>query len=422
MNPMRNPLLAANLGRWAEVYFTTPPERRAEAIAELIRQLEVESGAPGRVKVAASFGDSGGANEPAVRQSTPPEESWDTLHELSPDSPGLAQSGPSVICVCGHENLMDQRFCGTCGARLQATPSSAERVAESAAEGKSNSYTAESNYREVSFLGLGEPHHNEARAPHRTSEEFPEQATRMPPDELPAFATVQPNAASRYRLYLGAALVILLCTLIYMSWHGKRAFPGSKLTSTGAPYTEPAPAPPSPPMLPTEAPKSNSAGAKQEAGPQPIKNEQSAASRNPPPASTEQTSVPQKPAATPESENAETRRPSAETARPAAHGADRSTKSVSGAAADTGQQELATAQEYLNGTPARDGAEAAVWLWKAVAKGNVVATVELADLYLRGDGVSKNCDQARVLLYAAASKGNKGAAVRLRNLPAFGCQ
>jgi TPR repeat protein len=84
---------------------------------------------------------------------------------------------------------------------------------------------------------------------------------------------------------------------------------------------------------------------------------------------------------------------------------------------------LATAESYLNGTQGmpRDRREAAEWLWKAVGKGNLAATTTLSDLYLRGDGVPKSCDQARLLLDAAARKGAKTAAVRLRNLPAFGC-
>ena len=38
----------------------------------------------------------------------------------------------------------------------------------------------------------------------------------------------------------------------------------------------------------------------------------------------------------------------------------------------------------------------------------------LADLYLKGDGVSKNCDQARVLLDSAARKGVSGAGERIQ--------
>jgi len=70
----------------------------------------------------------------------------------------------------------------------------------------------------------------------------------------------------------------------------------------------------------------------------------------------------------------------------------------------------------------RNRAEAAKWLWKSVSKQNAEATFALSELYLKGDGVGKNCDQARVLLDAAARKGVKEAGERLRHLPAFGCQ
>jgi hypothetical protein len=40
LNPMINPRLAKNLGRWANVYYTTPPEKREQAVLELLRELE----------------------------------------------------------------------------------------------------------------------------------------------------------------------------------------------------------------------------------------------------------------------------------------------------------------------------------------------------------------------------------------------
>src|SRR5690349_5284729 len=88
-------------------------------------------------------------------------------------------------------------------------------------------------------------------------------------------------------------------------------------------------------------------------------------------------------------------------------------------AVDNGSAELAEARRYL---AAQDEADAQKWLWKSIAKHNGEATVLLADLYLKGDGVSKNCDQARVLLDSAARKRVAGAGERLRNLQAFGCQ
>ena len=89
-----------------------------------------------------------------------------------------------------------------------------------------------------------------------------------------------------------------------------------------------------------------------------------------------------------------------------------------------GSEELAIARGYLDGTngQTRDSSAAAEWLWKAVAKRNADATMLLSDLYLKGDGVPKNCEQARVLLDAAARKGRKDAGDRLRHMQAFDCE
>jgi len=88
-----------------------------------------------------------------------------------------------------------------------------------------------------------------------------------------------------------------------------------------------------------------------------------------------------------------------------------------------GADELAAAQRYLEGKNGpRDSSQAAKWLWKAVGKQNPGAALMLAELYARGDGVAKSCDQARLLLVAAAKKGAPSAGLRLRNLESNGCQ
>jgi TPR repeat protein len=93
------------------------------------------------------------------------------------------------------------------------------------------------------------------------------------------------------------------------------------------------------------------------------------------------------------------------------------------AEAEGGAEELRLAERYLEGkSGARDTAEAGKWLWKAVGKQNSTAAVLLADLYSRGDGVSKNCDQARILLVSATKKGAPQAARALRSLETTGCQ
>jgi len=55
-------------------------------------------------------------------------------------------------------------------------------------------------------------------------------------------------------------------------------------------------------------------------------------------------------------------------------------------------------------------------LWGAVQAGNSKAAVELAELYIKGDGVPQNCQQARVLLLVASEKRNTAAIKRLQQL------
>ena len=69
----------------------------------------------------------------------------------------------------------------------------------------------------------------------------------------------------------------------------------------------------------------------------------------------------------------------------------------------------------------RDSSKAIQQLWAAVGNGNSAAEVILAGLYLNGEGVAKNCEQARILLMAAAKNGNVEAKVKLNELDRNGC-
>jgi len=79
-----------------------------------------------------------------------------------------------------------------------------------------------------------------------------------------------------------------------------------------------------------------------------------------------------------------------------------------------GQQELARAMD------ASDSAAAAAWLWKATSRGNPEAPIRLADMYIKGKGVPRSCEQALVLLRSAAVKENAPARNRLAALYANG--
>ena len=59
-------------------------------------------------------------------------------------------------------------------------------------------------------------------------------------------------------------------------------------------------------------------------------------------------------------------------------------------------------------------------LRQAAAKGNKDAPVELANLYLKGNGVPRSCDKATLLLKGAAAKGNVRARNQLASMYAIG--
>lgn len=61
-------------------------------------------------------------------------------------------------------------------------------------------------------------------------------------------------------------------------------------------------------------------------------------------------------------------------------------------------------------------------LWRSVGGGDTNAELALARRYLSGVGVAKNCEQARVLLFAAAKRGNSQATSELQALSRRGCR
>ncbi len=79
--------------------------------------------------------------------------------------------------------------------------------------------------------------------------------------------------------------------------------------------------------------------------------------------------------------------------------------------------------QLLHGkNPTEDTSEAVRLLWISVEKGNPSAELTLAELYWHGEGVARNCDQTRILLSAAARKGNADAQKRLQQFQQEGCE
>ena len=395
-NPLLNPLLAAHMGRWAEVYFTNPPEKRGEAIAELIRELE-NAAPPAEPSVRAVEEER--ALERNEREDRAPMVDRAPMIDAQPDAQPMETF--RICSVCAYENAEGQNFCGMCGASLQRLPDTlAPEVAE-VLPSRVESGSASDNSLGGHLLEYSsEPAFN-------SSTEAREADYRE--NEVPSFEIPEEPVADRYWLYVGVALAILLVLLGYMAWRGTKAISGrAGLPSASAPAPKSEPAqvvPPAP--APVNAVPVNEVQ-KSSVKPSGSPGDNAAASANPTRHQAEETP----------------RKNRTGYVQPASREVNIAPSTSPGTGEPSAAEDMATAQKYLNGTPGvtRDSREAALWLWKAVGKGNPAATIALSDLYLRGDGVPKSCDQARLLLDAAARKGAPAAAERLRNLAAFGCE
>jgi hypothetical protein len=381
LNPLVNPILGENMGRWAEVYYTNPPEKRQEAVLELLRELELENRHRENV-VPENVIPIRREESPAIEAR---DEDRDEVHDEDQAANTLQPS--SIHCEgCGHENPGDQRFCGMCGVPL-AGLTAPDRPSQIMQQKNSDARPANVFPERV----FAESISNEQRPPFIPQpryDDYPRSLSFLRPQE-------EEEKPLHYRFYLGVALAALILALGYVAWRNAHT---NSTTAQLAPQTPPAVAEQQP-VQPAQAQPTNAPPK----SPPPAPDRTQAKALKPRPASVaNQDSVARESAL---------RESALKTQQPAV-------------SATAGAQELAIAENYLNGTNGqqRNSAEAAQWLWKAVEKRNTEATLLLSDLYLKGEGVSKNCDQAHVLLDAAASRGVRDAAVRLRNLRAFGCE
>jgi len=374
LNPLLNPLLAAHMGRWAEVYFTTPPEKRGQAISELLQELK---NIPSSEPLSVEMSNAGKAEQQAeIPGAVEPSDSEETI----------------VTCGnCAYDNSAGQLFCGMCGTQLPTVPETPPQIPQTGPVMKASWSEPEADFGNDFYDEFGiDTAINAAAA--ASGHDVPERSWLQLRRDLPGFsADPEPEPARyRYRLYIGAVLAILLVALVYMAWRGTKAISG--------PAEQPIPAAVSPAQA---TPVSQQPGATGNVLPQVT-----------PPASPRST---KKSEAKPRADQSAARQPAPLIVPP--------TASPAVASEPAGAGDFATAERYLNGSrgTARDPGEAVQWLWKAVGKGNLAATMALSDLYLRGDGVPKSCD-ARLLLGVAARKGGAAAAERLHNLQAFGCE
>jgi hypothetical protein len=175
------------------------------------------------------------------------------------------------------------------------------------------------------------------------------------------------------------------------------------------------PATPQPSVLPEQ---SGAADASQDANPP---------ATNPPTANPSSAAMPENSGAQPEAKKEEVSGSNNEVTNPAPPKPVRPTTPLpsppstvsSEATLESGSTEYSQAQQMLH---AGDTSEAVRFLWIAVEKGNASAEMALAELYWHGRGVARNCDQTRILLSAAARKGNADAQKLLQLFQREGCE
>ena len=394
------------MGRWAEVYFTSPPERREQAVLELVRELEGKNPPPSGQFAAATPPAPEPVSKPVF---TPPVFTSDLQNDVSP---------LRVPChACGRELPVSQRYCGMCGAPQRREEAVADvHVADLVIEDQQ----IEDSTRSARFDNRESQYPSpvpDAYEPRSSTNELSLFQTgrdgdyRNGDDNDHIFSYEPPSRP--YRVYVGIALAIVIFALGYMAWRSAQATSQTSHVASQAPPAANLPdasAPAQPDSSKATSPETEKTAAPER---EPAANQQTPASASPPPATA---------AASPKTSEAKVAPVAPRPTR--AHTTPPPKNPPSESLTGNGAEELGIAEHYLNGTEGerRNSAEGAKWLWKAMAKHNSRSMLLLADLYLKGDGVSKNCDQAHVLLDSAARGGVKEAGERLRHLQAFGCQ
>jgi hypothetical protein len=257
----------------------------------------------------------------------------------------------------------------------------------------------------------------------------------LPPEEglvaEPRLAAMSDTVPSRFNLaatlfVLALGVVIGILAIIYKHEAGEslirlgEGISGETHLQPAARAIEPAPSPgvESGPVGGTASDRQENHGPPAEAAP-----------KSPPQAATEQPAGAPSPESGREALVLEARSLEPSSAGPARKAAADQTASMAErgrpahASDDKGEADLALARRYLReGSGPANGAAAVQLLWSAVQKGSSGAEVDLAELYLRGQSVRKNCEQARVLLTAANNRNNADAGQKLAELSRYGCK
>jgi hypothetical protein len=361
LNPLLNPLLAKQLGRWAHIYYTAPVEKRAAAVEQLVLQLEAESA---KIEGTGNPAVVGSASAEPVEPDALPssvllrKETLDSpaevhpLIELEPIMEPAPPTGPAYL------NTADVG---------QSSPGSDIESTLFAPETERPVEPDYPSFRELSAVSAAAIDHS--GIPH------------------PAFSSAY---SSMRRLLVAASLVLVVGAAVWIAT--RRTANHIAHTPTSAQATVPAGnshAPRSSAMLPHTPPAAAPESQSPEASKPVIQAE--SAKKSPP---SGRPILPTPILTTPIL-------------------AAKITSVETNPAGESPDAELSAGLRYLQGDGVeRDSEEAARHLWKAVGKKNESALVLLAGLYAKGDGVAKDCDQARILILAASRQATTPAKVK----------
>jgi hypothetical protein len=386
LNPLLNPVLSRHLGQWAHVYFTTAPEKREDALYELLEELKEEEASAG-VATAPKGSDS-----------------------------ELGEGAYAVVCPhCQRSNVRSQRFCGMCGSlmpiRAQAAAAATGGTFGEALFAHSPDPVASEGSRRAAVTDFSpvplereEPidQHGAFTATSLLFQQEPsralsaEQGPQPGPVDIdwlrqrntPAPATSGNLRIATYSLMVAVLVFGSIVLYLHFGRMNARGNP-SALRAPAASQTRPA------------APTTQSASpATYDALPrsQTTEGQLRSQSEEGLPGARESTFP-----AEPEVQRQKT--------------APKLAASTPSDPSQNGAVEVAAAKDYLSGKKgAPDGATAVKLLWRAVGKQNGEALLMLSDLYAAGDGVSKSCEQAHLLLDAALQRNVATADTKFRNL------
>ena len=401
LSPMTNSILGRNLGRWAEVYFSNPAgERREQAVLELLRDLKQgEQEHPGLLTTAH-------VESPVALDTPAPTEHIaaleETVRQFDPQESLAAMDHLKFhMCpVCQHAHRPDQLYCGMCGYRLN-TASANEPVGEQSSPSEVREQRmAKDSETILPLFGSQLPYAQESEAV-RIMDSTP---------RWPVHVEDERHWGSTFKLI--AVVAVLAAAALVFLYQRRAVSPSAPTAVSSRPSAGPSPSSTEPGASShapardspeTAAPAVSSFGESQ-------KSEEAPTKSLAPAAPSPNVNVPEIPSH------------SADAAQSAAAARAQSASLKTAVPAERGNKEFERARELLAGrTSPPDAGQASVWLWKAVAKHNAPAMLLLADLYARGDGVPRSCEQARILLTAALKRGSAEANQKLQELQTSGC-